>query len=181
VNRRGATRTGSRDRDVWTAGLKPVPAMIRMAGLRFEAIRICLTGPRLPDRVSGMSMRIRRVRHYLAYALGALVLIGVGAGCMTDLTRGRDFGDPPICEIHAQVMAKQKVPVISGYDLYGPDWAQAVREQFPHSDSPRHWDGDLTVYGEHALDYVCPGCNEARDQWLIQNRPGVARARGLIK
>lgn len=126
-------------------------------------------------------MKISRARHYLAYALGALVLIGMAAGCMTDLTRGRDFGDPPVCEIHARVMTKQRVPLISGYDLYGPDWAQAVREQFPHSDSPHRWDGDLAVYGEHGLDYVCPGCNEARDQWLIQNRPGVARAKGLIK
>jgi hypothetical protein len=129
----------------------------------------------------GISMKINRTRYVLAYALGALILIGMAAGCMTDLTTGRDFGDPPVCEIHARVMTKQKVPVISGYDLYGPEWAQAVREHFPHSDSPHRWDGDLAVHGEEALDYVCPGCNEARDQWLIQNRPGVARAKGLIK
>lgn len=126
-------------------------------------------------------MRISRASHYIAYALGALVLIGIIAGCTPDLTRGRDFGDPPVCEVHARVMAKQRIPVISGYDLYGPEWAQAVQEDFPHSDSPRRWDGDLAVHGEHALAYVCPGCNEARNLWLIQHRPGVARAKGLIE
>ncbi|HPC93677.1 MAG TPA: hypothetical protein PLU87_01950 [Sedimentisphaerales bacterium] len=129
-----------------------------------------------------MSLRIRYARHCLAYASSALILLGAVAGCMPDLTRGRDFGDPPICEVHARVMVKQKVPVIASYDdLYGPEWAAAQRELFPHSDSPRSWEGDIAIHGEFALDYVCPGCNEARDQWLIQNRPGIARAKGLIK
>ncbi|MDI6451368.1 hypothetical protein [Anaerobaca lacustris] len=125
-------------------------------------------------------MRNRRTRHYLAAALGVSILLGMVAGCMIDLTKGRDFGEPPVCQVHARVMRKEKVPLISGYDLYGGDWAQAEREQFPHSDSPRRWDGDLAVHGEHGLAYVCPGCNEARNRWLIQNRPGVARAKGLI-
>ena len=129
-----------------------------------------------------MSLRFHHARHCLAYALSALILLGTVAGCMPDLTRGRDFGEPPICEVHARVMVKQKVPVIASYDdLYGPEWAAAQRELFPHSDSPRTWEGDIAVHGEFALDYVCPGCNEARDQWLIQNRPGIARAKGLIK
>ncbi len=125
-------------------------------------------------------MTIRRARHCFAAALGALALLGMVAGCMIDLTRGRDFGEPPVCQVHARVMRKEKVPLISGYDLYGPDWAQAERGHFPHSDSPRRWDGDLTVHGEYGIAYVCPGCNEARNLWLIQNRPGVARAKGLM-
>jgi hypothetical protein len=100
-----------------------------------------------------MSMRIHRARHCLAYALSALVLLGTVAGCMPDLTRGRDFGDPPICEVHARVMVKQKVPVIASYDdLYGPEWAAAQRELSRHSDSPRTWEGDIAVHGDYALD-----------------------------
>lgn len=76
-------------------------------------------------------MKINRTRYVLAYALGALILIGMAAGCMTDLTRGRDFGDPPVCEIHARVMTKQRVPVISGYDLYGPGWCRRCESTFP--------------------------------------------------
>ncbi len=121
------------------------------------------------------------MKRRLAYIACLLVLVVVAAGCMTDLTRGRDYGDPPICEVHASVMTKQKVPVISGYDLYGSQWAVAMHEQFPHCDSPRRWDGDVTVHGEWALDYICPECNKARDAWFIQNRPDIARAKGLAK
>jgi len=126
-------------------------------------------------------MIVDQGRRYLTYISCVLLLLVVTAGCMTDLTRGRDFGEPPICEVHASVMAKQKVPVISGYDLYGPSWAVAMHELFPHCDSPRRWDGDTAVYGEWALDYVCPECNKARAAWFIQNRPDIARAKGLIK
>lgn len=110
-----------------------------------------------------------------------LLLVAAVTGCTPDLTRGRDYGDPPICEVDANVMTKQRVPVISGYDLYGPRWAVAMHEFFPHCDSPRRWDGDTAVHGEWAIDYVCPGCNQARDEWFIQNRPDIARAKGLTQ
>ncbi len=126
-------------------------------------------------------MIVDRISRCLAYLSCLLLLVVMVAGCMTDLTRGRDYGEPPICEVHAAVMAKQKVPVISGYDLYGPPWAVAMHELFPHCDSPHRWDGDIAVYGEWALDYVCPECNKARDAWFVQQRPDIARAKGIIK
>lgn len=125
---------------------------------------------------------VDHIRRSFAYLSCLSLLAIVAAGCtLPDLTRGRDYGEPPICEVHASVMTKQKVPVISGYDLYGPQWAVAMHEYFPHCDSPRRRDIDTTVYGEWALDYVCPECNKARDNWFIRNRPDIARAKGLIE
>ncbi len=128
-----------------------------------------------------MNVIVDRMSRCLAYISCLFVLVVVTAGCMPDLTGGRDYGEPPICEVHASIMTKQKVPVISGYDLYGAQWAVAMHEQFPHCDSPRRWEGDIAVRGEWAIAYVCPECNKARDKWLIENRPDIARAKGLTK
>lgn len=117
----------------------------------------------------------------VAAAWCLLLLAVAAAGCTTDLTRGRDYGNPPLCEVHGRVMTKRLVPLLPGYDLYGPQWAAAMQRSFPHSDSPRRWDGDITVHGDTALDYICPACNQARDAWLIENRPEIARAKGLVR
>jgi len=127
-----------------------------------------------------MDMNDERRSWHLAYAWCILMLAVTTAGCVTDLTRGRDYGDPPVCEVHGSVMTKKKVPLID-YDLYGPEWALAMHRSFPHCDSPRRWDGDIAVYGDSALDYVCPSCNQARDAWFIENRPDIARAKVLIE
>ena len=67
-------------------------------------------------------------------------------------------------------MTVEDLECISGASVYFPDFAAALRSQFPHHGRTRFLDDDGYLYARRIRAHVCPLCTKAYDEWQFQRQ-----------
>src|SRR3954471_13316552 len=108
---------------------------------------------------------MRTATHYTALVLMATLV----TGCATaDLTR--DSSSQGVCELHGTDMTVKKLQLLPGWRGYDSKMNFGTHSAFPHYDGPRWAENELGLSSalfppSHALDYVCPECTRAYQEF----------------